>query len=203
MLTVAAFDLDGTITDRDCLIPFLRETVGTRTLGASVIAALARNPRALRQRDLLKELVVKPLAGRTSIEINQTARDFVESRVASWFRPEMVERIIDHKDRAHHVVIVSASLDPYVAVIGEQLGVAHLATRLETQDGVLTGRLNGPNCRSSEKVIRLQQWTHERFGTSLESIDLHAYGDSAGDRELLAAAQHSHLVRPMRRWSPA
>ena len=38
MTTVAAFDVDGTVTDRDCVVPFLRRVAGTATLGRRLVA---------------------------------------------------------------------------------------------------------------------------------------------------------------------
>ena len=35
---VAAFDVDGTITRRDCVVPFLRRVAGTATLGRRLVA---------------------------------------------------------------------------------------------------------------------------------------------------------------------
>jgi phosphatidylglycerophosphatase C len=71
-----------------------------------------------------------------------------------------------------------------VAPIGRRLGFdTVLATRLEVDaDGRLTGRLVGANCRGPEKVARLREW---RSG---ELVVDFAYGDSAGDREMLALA---------------
>ena len=65
-----------------------------------------------------------------------------------------------------------------------------VATRLEVDpDGRCTGRLAGHNCRAAEKLIRLDRWLADHSLTRSD-IELWAYGDSAGDRELLAAAQH-------------
>jgi len=78
--------------------------------------------------------------------------------------------------------MVSASPELYVAPVARRLGFdATLATRLQVgPDGLLTGRLVGRNCRGPEKVRRLQEW----FGD--ETPVVFAYGDSRGDREMLA-----------------
>ena len=55
-------------------------------------------------------------------------------------------------------------------------------------DGILTGRLEGGNVRGPEKVRRVQEW----LGAG--PVELWAYGDSGGDRELLALADHPHKV---------
>jgi phosphatidylglycerophosphatase C len=49
--------------------------------------------------------------------------------------------------------------------------------------GRITGALDGPNCRGPEKVVRLQA----AFGQDVRLAA--AYGDTAGDREMLAIAE--------------
>jgi phosphatidylglycerophosphatase C len=57
------------------------------------------------------------------------------------------------------------------------------AVELEAEGGRLTGRMVGANCRGAEKVRRLTTWLDGEPPTRLW-----AYGNSSGDRELLAAA---------------
>jgi len=91
------------------------------------------------------------------------------------------------------VVLASASLELLLEPWARAAGVDDvLATRLEVRDGRLTGRLAGPNCYGPEKVARL-----EALVGDLAGVELYAYGDSRGDRELLAAAQHP-VYRPFR-----
>jgi phosphatidylglycerophosphatase C len=52
--------------------------------------------------------------------------------------------------------------------------------------------LDGVNCRAGEKVRRLEQWLAD---SDLMDATVWAYGDSAGDRELLARADHPLLVK--------
>jgi phosphatidylglycerophosphatase C len=102
------------------------------------------------------------------------------------------------------VVIVSASYEQYVRVVGDHLGVdAVIATRLEVESERCTGRLLGANCRGPEKLVRLRGWLASQ-GLDLDDVTLWAYGDSTGDRELLAAADHPHWVRqPLDSVAPA
>jgi phosphatidylglycerophosphatase C len=51
----------------------------------------------------------------------------------------------------------------------------------------LTGDLDGANCRGPEKVRRL----HQVFGPDMQLAE--AYGDTRGDREMLAAAASGHM----------
>ena len=52
--------------------------------------------------------------------------------------------------------------------------------------------LAGANCRAQEKVRRLDAWLADR---RWEDATVWAYGNSSGDRELLARADHPLLVK--------
>ena len=95
------------------------------------------------------------------------------------------------------MILASASLEPYVTPLGELLGVDDVVcTRLEQDpDGRLTGRLRGANCRGPEKARRVEEWLGQ---AELEGAELWAYGDSASDDELLAAADHPVRVDGVR-----
>ncbi|HEX2063527.1 MAG TPA: HAD-IB family hydrolase [Acidimicrobiales bacterium] len=186
--TVVAFDLDGTLTRRDTLLPFLRRACGgTRTSRA----VLAQSLLVLRYlggggvRDRLKVgLLGQLLRGLELAALEESAEAFADLVTGSRLRPLVRERLDWHRDQGHELVIVSASPELYVAPIGRRLGFgAVLGTRLECDaDGRLTGRLVGRNCRGREKVARLREWLGP------EAAFLYAYGDSAGDKELLEAA---------------
>ena len=79
-------------------------------------------------------------------------------------------------------MLVSASLGCYVRPLAERLGIGVvLCTELEVGEGDrLSGRMVGGNCRGQAKADRVMA----RFGTPLA----YAYGNSRGDRELLALA---------------
>jgi phosphatidylglycerophosphatase C len=193
---VAAFDIDGTLTTRDCVVPFLRSVAGTPAL----VGEFVRHPvQAVRHvlrhdREALKTMALAPLAGRRLADINDAGERFAADVVPGWLRPDTVARLQQHLAAHHLVVLVSASLAPYVHPLARRLGAdAALCSELETEDGLLTGRLSGSNCRGPEKVRRLRQWLTETCGTP-ESAELWAYGDSSGDRELLAWAAHSFKI---------
>jgi phosphatidylglycerophosphatase C len=186
--SVAAFDFDGTLTRRDSLVPFLLHSSGVRRTARAAVASSLEVTRALvlsRSRDRAKEaLFARILRGRPVDELRAAGEAFADIIVPEKIKPAMWDRIDEHRRLGHEMVIVSASPEIYVEPIARRLGfAAAIATRLEVDaDGVLTGRLLGPNCRGAEKVRRLQEWMGE------EIASLTAYGDSSGDRELLALA---------------
>jgi phosphoserine phosphatase len=67
-----------------------------------------------------------------------------------------------------------------------------LCTRVDVKDGVLTGRFLTKNCFGKEKVARLRTLYPNR-----RAIELTAYGDSRGDREMLDYANEGYY-RPFR-----
>lgn len=190
---VAAFDLDGTLTTHDSVVPFMGMVRGRITLGARLAARGHRLvvPLARRDRDRVKAVAtVAAFGGLAEADLGAAGASYAERVAASRLRADTLARLAWHRDAGHGVVIVSASYEVYLRRLGELIG-AHdvLGTRLETLDHRCTGRLRGPNCRGPEKVRRLHHWLDEHHG-GRAAVELWAYGDSAGDRELLADADH-------------
>jgi len=202
MRPVAAFDFDGTITRADSLYPFLRSVVGIGRLAAAAVADLPRLALVAAgrgDRDAAKaRLFRRVLAGRDAAEFGARGAEHAASLLAHAIRPELRERIAWHRAEGHELAIVSASLDVYLDIVGRDLGFDHVVcTRLEVVDGRLTGAMLGGNCRGRAKVEHLRAAIAD-----LDERELWAYGDSAGDRELLAAARHPVRInrRASRRW---
>jgi phosphatidylglycerophosphatase C len=182
---VAAFDFDGTITRRDTLVPFLRRFRGLAAFTGAFVAALPAALTGPDRREAYKAAVFhRLLTGMPAEDLEAAALDYGRGLPAQ-FRPDTVERIRWHQEEGHEVVIVSASLRAYLDPVVEHLGLDGVcAVELEVaDDGRLTGHMAGPNCRGPEKAVRLNDWLG---GAPPER--LWAYGNSSGDRELLAAA---------------
>ena len=191
---VAAFDFDGTLVPGDSLLPFVWRAAGPRRFFAATARHGLRVAGAaglkVGSRDDAKAAWVRAaMRGLPLADVTAEAEQFaarLESRVA----PEAIGRIRWHRSRGHEVVLISASLQIYLAPFGRRVGFdAVLATGLEVgADGRFTGRLEGGNVRGEEKVARLRQWL------GVDTCELWAYGDSDGDRELLAAADHGYRI---------
>jgi HAD superfamily hydrolase (TIGR01490 family) len=109
-------------------------------------------------------------------------------------RDDVVKRLRWHQSQGHVVVLVSASLSPYLEPLGDLLEVdAVLCTELESDGNVFTGNIRGANCRGAEKVRRLQSWC-DSSGIPVSSVR-YAYGDSSGDTEMLASVENPNYVK--------
>lgn len=200
---VAAFDVDGTLTVRDCVLPFLWSVGGLRGLLRAVFGNPLGTVRLLRARDRdgLKAHAVRSfLAGKSVEEVESAGQVFAARVAGAWIREDTARLLREHQDNGMTVVLVSASLEPYLVPLGEILEVdAVLCTRLEVRDDVVTGELDGSNCRASEKARRLQEWAQEA-GITGDSWLACAYGDSGGDTEMLAMAANGVNVKEDAPW---
>lgn len=195
--TVAAFDVDGTITTRDCVVPFMRRITGARRIVPRLgVRAHQTLPTLLRRdRDRLKALAsAAAFRGHRESEVRRRGVEFAQFVHDHWLRSDTMERFAEHRTAGHTIVLVSASFEVYLQPLAELLG-AHgvLATKLAASDDVLTGALDGPNCRGPEKVRRLHAWLDQHHG-GRSGLRVEAYGDSPGDREMLADADVAHWV---------
>ena len=195
---VVAFDVDGTLTTRDCVVPFLLRVAGWR----SAARLLAHGPSAVRaavqrDRDRLKGIVSRAVfAGRTASTVSSLGESHASHIARNWLRPDSLRTLRGHQEEGDRVVLVSASFEVYLVPLARHIGVADvLGTRLtvNSADGVLSGELEGPNCRGAEKVHRLEAWM-EHEGIDRGSVSMVAYGDSAGDREMLTMADVAYWV---------
>jgi phosphatidylglycerophosphatase C len=193
-VTLAAFDVDHTLTKRDCVLPFLLRVagwpgmigIGFRLAPLGIGYLLRRK----RRDDVKAALAVAVFSGRSVDEIDRLAEGFAQQTFDRWMRPDTLARLRWHQGQGHAVTLVSASFATYLRPLARLLDVPDvLATELaHSSTGQLTGALDGPNCRGAEKVARLQTQY------PLRPAVVWAYGDSAGDTEMLAWADHACLV---------
>jgi HAD superfamily hydrolase (TIGR01490 family) len=189
-MRIVAFDFDGTLTTRDTLIAFIRYACGT-------------------PRFLLGFLLHAPLLVLMKLRLYSNGK--AKQRLFTWFfremtiesfdslcqsfarthrhllRPETVRLLEQALTEGAEVLVVSASIDNWVQPFFPSVTV--LGTQIEVVDGLLTGRFLTPNCYGQEKVRRILALHPDR-----SSYRLTAYGDSRGDREMLAFADESHVI---------
>lgn len=191
---VAAFDFDGTLASKHTLLPFLIRTHGLRRVILTMLRSLARE----RNRDKLKVIVVGTLfKGMAEANLAELGESY-SATLPEVLRPQMLERLRWHQGQGHATVIISASLGIYLRPLAARLGIdGVLGVELSTDNnGILDGGVcGGVNNRGQEKVVRLQAWVSEQFGDDA-NIELWAYGDDSGDRELLEVADHPLWIGP-------
>lgn len=182
---VAAFDFDGTMTVRDSFNAFLRWRSGKRRFMRMIPAVLAYAGH--RDRGRIKAAAVRTfLGGVTRAELERDAEAFAEEAWPRLMRPDALARWRHHQAAGDLCVIVTASPELTVAPFARRLGADHLlgTPLVFSAGGRVVGMDRIENCRGEEKVRRLR----EAFGPDVRLVA--AYGDTSGDREMLAIAQH-------------
>ena len=195
-MRVAFFDFDGTLTRRDSLMPFLSYVVGKKRF---ILGMVRLSPTLLRDvsrfacNDRAKEKLVRYfLAGFPLEQLRALGEAFASDHLPKLLRAAMMERLQWHQNQEHACVLVSASLDIYLRPWAEQARFSDvLCSRLRVDPGgVVDGTLDGANCFGAEKACRIREWM---AGQQLDYV--YAYGDSCGDREMLALANEGYLIR--------
>ena len=185
---LVAFDFDGTLTWKDSFLAFLawRAGRGAYLAGLAALAPAVAAYLVDRDRGRLKAAAAhRFLAGASRAELERDAQCFAADHGRPLLRPDAARAWRRWQGGGARAVIVTASPETIVAPIARALGADLLiGTRLafDAQDRA-TGGLDGANCRGPEKVRRLR----EAFG---DDVRLEAaYGDTDGDREMLALAK--------------
>lgn len=194
---VAAFDVDKTLTQRDCVVPYLRRLLSWRVGPRLALWSFPLVWAGLRRdRDRVKTLATRiTMSGLSRQRIESEAEIFAREIIASWLRDDTVQRLSWHRSQGHQIVLVSASYHSYLRHLGAHLGCATvLACEVDFDiDDRCTGHLVQGNCRGPEKERRLSAWLATE---GLAEAQIFAYGDSSGDAELLAMATWATRVGP-------
>ena len=193
MRKVYAFDFDGTLTTKDTLLEFIRFAKGTFAFGLGFLRyayLLVLMKLGFYPNWKAKQKVFAHFFKGTSIEdFDAICQKFAASS-RHLLRPKGIEAIEKALNEGSEVLIISASIDNWVQPFFAEVKV--LGTQIEVTDGKLTGRFLTKNCYGEEKVNRLKAIYPNR-----QDYHLTAFGDSRGDKEMLAFADESYY-KPFR-----
>jgi phosphatidylglycerophosphatase C len=188
---VAAFDFDHTLTNRDSLFPFLinvqgiwKTTYHLTVLGPAFVRFLLGN---LSRQGMKEKILSRFIGGKSFTEVQALGQIYADRQLDQYLRPKAMKCLASHQAQGHRCILVSASLEFYLKPWAIRHGFEEvLASRLElTSSGHVTGRLVGLNCWGQEKERRLLDYLGPK-----EQYTLYVYGDSRGDREILALADY-------------
>ena len=193
MKKIYAFDFDGTLTTKDTLLEFIRYAKGTLAFGLGflrhthllVLMKLGLYPNWKAKQKVFAHF----FKGMSIDDFNAICQEFA-ALSKHLLRPKGIEAIDKALNEGSDVLIVSASIDNWVQPFFPEVKV--LGTQIEVKDGKLTGRFLTKNCYGQEKVNRIQTLYPNR-----QEYHLTAFGDSNGDKELLAFADES-FFKPFR-----
>lgn len=190
--SLALFDFDNTLTNRDTFLPFVQLThsqkdywLGLFKHGFTVLAYLL----GWCPNEVIKELLlIEFYQGWLFQDIQHLAVNYADQFLPNLIDQEALQQLKWHQSEGHVVVLVSAALAIYLSPWGTMMQIDYIiGNELETEEGYITGKLKGKNCYGLEKVKRL-----EAVLGDLSSYYIYAYGDSHGDHEMLAVADEAY-----------
>lgn len=197
---IYCFDFDGTLTTSDTLLEFIKYTKGR---GRFLMVFLMYSPLLVLMKLHLypnwkakQQIFAHLFAGMRIEKFDALCRDFAEES-QHLLRPKGITLMHEALVAGAQVFIVSASIDNWVRPffdIRNLKGVQVLGTQIEVEDGKLTGRFKSNNCYGKEKVHRIAE-ALKSFERS--EYEIEAFGDSRGDKEMLAFADKGHF-KPFR-----
>ncbi|MDR1133537.1 MAG: HAD-IB family hydrolase [Synergistaceae bacterium] len=185
---IALFDFDGTLTKKDTFLDFHVKRFGVAPVAAAMCKAVASCPVSkFTDRSEIKERFVSRMwRGALFESYLFDARNYAEREIDGITIPMAMEVFRKHLELGDTVCIVTASMKEWVEPWASRYGSSVIGTELEVEGGRMTGRLKTPNCRGAEKVSRIEaELDLNRFSR------IFAYGNSGGDREMLALADEA------------
>jgi phosphatidylglycerophosphatase C len=200
---IAFLDFDGTLTTKDTLLEFIKYSRLSR--GGSNLyfyfGFLLNSPWLIAYRlkiisnQTAKERILRFFFGGMPLEIFETlCKGFAADILPGLIRSKAPAELQKLRDLGTRLVIVSASPENWIRAWATQMDADLISTRLSTrpQPLRLTGKIEGANCHGEEKVRRINS------AYSLSDYDeVYAYGDTHGDRPMLALATIS-FFKPFR-----
>ncbi len=196
-LQLVFFDLDGTISRRDTLVPYIIGFLLRRPwrLPRLLLAAPAAFRYAFGSKDrgaLKGALIHAAMAGATNAEVAAWTAAFVPNLLERGLFADAKRAVEAHRSQGDHLVLMSASVDLYVPDIGKALGFSEtVCSRVRWNGDRLDGHLISANCRDVEKV-RFFNEIQKRFPDT-RTI---AYGNSSPDLPHLDKADQGWMVNP-------
>jgi len=193
-MQLAVFDLDGTITRHDTLVPYILGFLRRRPWRlfglVCVIPALLRFA-FVGDRGALKAALIRwILGGIRRTELTAWTNRFVPALLSHRVFKQALAQIVAHRAANDVLVLMSASVDLYVPAIGQSLGFTEtICTEVRWRGDRLDGRLTTPNRRGEEKARCL-----EALRRKYPDLEVVAYGNAASDLPHLVLADRSVLV---------
>jgi len=192
-MKIAVFDFDNTITRKDSFIDFLIFTFGYIKFIAGIFYLLPDLSLYFFKKisaHIAKERIFSYFfKGFTESEFNKLCKNYSLRRLDSIINPQVLEKIRFHQEKNHTLVIASASIKNWIQPWAEKnMFDEVIATEIEIQDNILTGKFKTKNCTKEEKARRFL----ERYNNRKEYF-LYAYGNSKGDEALLSLADIKSL----------
>lgn len=197
MSRLVFFDLDGTISRRDTLVPYVTGFLLRRPWRAwrlvGVLPPLLAFVLGRGDRGALKGALIRAgMGGASPAVVSEWNRRFLPGLLARRLHPDALAAIDAHRREGDHLVLMSASVDLYVPEIGRELGFDQtICSGVAWQADRLDGRLATANRRDEEKARCFRE-----IAARYPGRETAAYGNSYSDLPHMVLATRAVMVNP-------
>ncbi len=190
---IAIFDFDGTISDRDSFLAFIRHTHGfwglcwgfLLHLPYLIMYLLGRYPN-----DRFKEKIFTHFyAGETVDNLAQAGERFCQEKLPAMIYAGAWQQLHWHQQQGHRIIILTASSAIWLKAWCDAHHFELIATAFATKDGRYTGEIAGKNCYGEEKARRFAPILAQH-----PDSQVYGYGDSASDQAFLKVCDHASIL---------
>ena len=190
--TLAIFDFDGTLTTKDTFLELIKFQkgdfafwLGFFKMSPIIFLHLLKVIPNWRAKEYVLTHFFK---GESLVDFQSKCDNFSRDFIPGILRSEAVKKLETHEEMGHEIVVISASAENWLAGWCSQRKIKLIATRMGVENGIISGKLVGKNCYGPEKLVRLRQ------EIALDEFEeIHVYGDSGGDKDILAIATHPYF----------
>jgi putative phosphoserine phosphatase/1-acylglycerol-3-phosphate O-acyltransferase len=197
--SVAAFlDFDGTLIDGYSASALYAHRFRNFEIGpAEMLHTLRATLGGGLSEQGFEELMLRGIqgwTGRTPEDVGELGEQLFVGGIAGTLFHDAWRIVKAHQRQGHTVVIATSATRFQVAPLARELGIEHvLCTELESEGGVLTGRLAGRTLWGPGKLAAVEAFA-EANGLDLDIAYAYANGDE--DVDFLSAIGHAHAVNP-------
>ena len=197
-MRLALFDIDGTLIQNDSEVAWCRHLTRHEAFDMSGIDAYMHSyVHGGFDFDEFMRFQLEPLTRVEQGRLESLRELFLEEEIRPEVSPSMLARIVEHRERGHALLAVSAAHDFIAAPICALLGLDEgRFTRGELLEGRHTGRYVEPPCFGAGKITHVDAWLDERGSSWAEVEESWFYSDSYNDLPLLERVDHPVAVRP-------
>jgi putative phosphoserine phosphatase/1-acylglycerol-3-phosphate O-acyltransferase len=192
------FDFDGTVIAGYSAGVFAKDRLRKRQVSlGEVLRMLAFYVDASAGRVDLADmlgLTARSWQGRSHEEMEELGQHLYDEQIADRVFPEMRDLVREHLRRGHTVALTSSATSYQIGPVARALGVEHVVcTRLEVENGVLTGNVVGRAPWGPGKADAVQAFAREH---DLDLTRSFAYADGNEDVPLLHLVGNPRAVNP-------
>jgi HAD superfamily hydrolase (TIGR01490 family) len=143
--------------------------------------------------NVLLERVLAGIKGHRVVDLRRMTPDVLAGILPRVY-PQMLAVVREHQDAGRPCYIATAASQPAAEILAEALVMeGAMGTCWEIDDGVYTGRLDGPFAYGEGKARRLREFAAER---DIDLVQSWAYSDAVSDLPMLEAVGHPVAVNP-------